>query len=139
MENMTSPEALVARGPMAATEDDQLYAVKRTAMKIATLRSTTAERSFARMTACCRVIGTPIVTRSMRRHGVTIILIVTMMMMSSPFIMIHIDRQRDDYFLLHHKVIGGHHLILSVCAGRTVKMTFLTSVLLFRYISCNTR
>lgn len=91
------------------------------------------------MKACCRVIGTPTVTRSTRRHGVTTILTVIMMMTSSPFITIHIDHQREDCFLQHHKVIGDHHSILSVCADRAVKTIFLTSELLFRYISCNTR
>lgn len=123
----------------AATEDDPRYAAKRSMKKIATLESITAERSFMKMTVCYRVIGTPTVTRSTRRRGVTIILTVTMKMMSSPFITIHIGHQREDCFLQHRKVIGDHRSILSVCADRAVKTIFLTSELLFRYISCNTR
>lgn len=116
--------------------------------KIDTLESTTAERSFTKMKACCRVIGktnvtlvtqkiinksnlqkyidgylpyagTPTVTRSTRRHGVTTILTVIMMMTSSPFITIHIDHQREDCFLQHHKAslgvpYGKLHLCCSV-------------------------
>lgn len=49
-------------GRRAATEDDPLYDAKRSMKKIVTLESTTAERSFTKMTACCRVIGKTIVT-----------------------------------------------------------------------------
>lgn len=101
--------------------------------KIDTLESTTAERSFTKMKACCRVIGktivtqkiinksnlqkyidgylpysgTPTVTRSTRHHGVTTILTVIMMMTSSPFIAIHIGHQREGCFLQHHKASLG--------------------------------
>lgn len=53
----TSDPSDLYTGQTAATEDGQQYAVRRSAMKIATQPSITAERSFMKMTACCLVKG----------------------------------------------------------------------------------
>lgn len=123
-------------GPRAETGATQQSEERRNLTRTVCLGSTTAGRSFMRMTLGT---GIKIVMLSMKLQKVTITQTVTTTMMSSPFTVIHNDHQRDDCFLPRLRVTEDHLSTLSVCAGKVVKMSFHISALRCHCTLCSTR